>query len=355
MAWAIVVLSLFHIGFLAYTIVTFYPDLIHSDAAVAPLFGMEILRSGQLVPEGWYHANNDVWTLNRHLLVLPFLPVFGLGQASYLAMQITFVILLAASAAFVLRPILPNRVHLFVAVAVLAVPFSRHFYNHVYGEIAYGPALLLILLAGGLLVRACLAPRPINWPLVLLFLLCVPFAATNPSRYAAYLLVPALVMLFLMRGARIRALGPFLAITAAVAIGVFIHEAYTDDLYLSQKGKSYSLANPLAYLDNIRRSVDEILKLVDLNAFVTNRGWGTGVISGLYAAAVLLAAGGGLIVFAVKARKLHAKGGLHAALWRTRLMLLAVFLTSLLCVIGALTVTSAPIRASRNASGRKLA
>ncbi len=339
----LVALSLFHIGFLILKVITYYPDVIHSDAAVAPLLANEILESGQLVPEGWYPANNDVWLLNRHLLVLPFLPVFGLGQASYLAMQFTFIVLLTASAVFVLRPMLPDPVQLFVGVSFLAIPFSRHFYNHVYGEIAYGPILLVMLLAGGLLVRASLSPRTINWPLIFLLFLCVTFAGTNPSRYTAYLLAPALVMVFLLRRARIRALLPFSALVAALAVGFVIHGAYTTDLYLNTSGKSYTLANPLAYPDNLLRSFNEIFKLVDLNAFVASSGWGTGFVSGIYVAAVLVAAGAGLFVLVVKFLNLQAADRLHAALWRYRLMLLAVFLTSLLCVLGALTVTSAPI------------
>ena len=340
---AIIALSLFHIGFLLFKVVTFYPDVIHSDAAVAPLLAMEILESGQLVPEGWYHANNDVWLLNRHLFVLPFLPVFGLGHASYLAMQFTFMVLLAASAVFILRPMLSNREHLFIGVAFLSIPFSRVFYNHVYGEISYGPILIYILLAGGLFVRASLSRKTLNWPLIFLVLLCVQIAASNPSRYAAYLLAPALVTLFLMRGAGIRMLAPFCAVMVSALIGTCVHAVFTTDLYLNASGKSYGLANPLAYFDNILRSFNEIFKLVDLSAFVANSGWGTGFMSGLYSAAVFLAAGGGLLVFVAKFGTLRAAGRLHAGFWRYRLMLLIVFLTSFLCVLGALTVTSAPI------------
>ena len=50
-----------------------------------------------------------------------------------------------------------------------------------------------------------------------------------------------------------------------------------------------------------------------------------------------------LYIFAVKFLKLRAAGRLHTMHWRYKIMLLVIFLTSLLCVLGALTVTSAPI------------
>jgi hypothetical protein len=47
-------------------------EAFHSDSATAILLAREQLRSGQLIPEGWYYAN-DIWILSLNILCIPFM------------------------------------------------------------------------------------------------------------------------------------------------------------------------------------------------------------------------------------------------------------------------------------------
>ena len=237
----LVILCLANIGFLLFITIVFYPIYIHSDAAAAPLLAEEIIRSGQLFPDGWYFVNSDVWIINRHLLILPFVWLLGQGYAAYLAMQATFIALLAAAAVYALRPFLHRPLHIFVAVSFLAVPFSRHFLFHIYGEIAYGPILLVMILLVGLIARAAKADTLLNWHILALFVLSFLVAASSPPRFAGYLLLPTIVMFILMFGARQRWISVLGAMVIATVLARVWNAELLSDLYRSARGSSYAL------------------------------------------------------------------------------------------------------------------
>lgn len=336
---ALFALAVFHVGFLIFKVVTFYPDDIHSDAAVAPLLAAEVLKSGQIIPDGWYHANSDIWLFSRHFLILPFIPIFGLGQASYLAMQLTYIVLLAASAVWSLKPVLHKPSHIFIAVSLLAIPFSTRYYSFVYGEIAYGTYLLHIMLVTGLLARAILSQSRRTLYLVLLLVLCLLFATANPSRYIAYMLVPALAVLYLFHDQKNRLVGVGIALVAVLFIGRSLHQLWTTDLYLSTAGKRYGIDNPLSWPGSILKTAVEMFTIVDLDAFTNSHG----IISFGYSAVVLIASLSAVVVLMLRLQRMRGTGRVLTFKWGYCYALLIFYLVSIVCICGAFIVTSAPI------------
>lgn len=47
-------------------------EAFHSDSATAILLAKEQLRTGQIIPDGWYYAN-DIWLISLNLFCIPFL------------------------------------------------------------------------------------------------------------------------------------------------------------------------------------------------------------------------------------------------------------------------------------------
>ena len=335
-------LCLVHLGFLFYVIAIFYPIYIHSDAAAAPLLAQEILASGQLIPEGWYHVNSDVWILNRQMLILPYVWLFGQGQLAYLAMQLSFVVLCVASCLYVLRPILSRPSHLFVATCFMAVPFSVQFYFHNYGEIAYGPILLVMFLSASLVARAATARQPVSLALVLLFGLTFLVAASSPSRHIAYILMPVVLTFGVLWAARLRWISVIGVMLAALVLGRVWNQALLSDLYRSHRGSGYTLQNPLDWPGDLFDVLKGMFDLIDLVAWSGPGGWGLWVLSALYTLVLL----GGTIwaarILWRKAMHLFETRRLADPKWLYRNIFILCALFSLLAVIGALVVTNAP-------------
>jgi hypothetical protein len=231
----------------------YYPDLINSDSAVALLLAQEILATGEFFPTGWYPANGELWVLSRHVLALPFVYLFGLGHIAYSAMQLVFAPILFWSAWYAIRPFVENPLQRFVLCSTLFIPFSAKYYEHIFGQVSYGPFVAFYFVLIGLIGRGLRTERIWSLHVSVILLICIATALGSPSRYVAYVLAPCLAgfAVLYLRNRTLRIWGPTFAMLAALPLGFALNAYVLKDTYFSPGASKLSLDSTANYLGDL--------------------------------------------------------------------------------------------------------
>lgn len=330
-------------------IIQYYPEYIHSDSAVAILLAQEILSSGSLFPSGWYPANGEVWFLNRHLLALPALAVFGAGEAAYLFMQVTFALLFFAAAWYAARPLLTSGLQTLCVLALLAIPFSGTYYEHVFGQVSYGPLLLTAFLMAGMIGRMLSAPRPgITQPLALAAL-SLATAIGSPLRFAVYFCLPALgavilAWLLLRPRAPLWQVGMIGTVLLAALLGGFgLNALILTSAPAGLSTETVQIVSAHEIWDNLAKLAQALLNLFELKTLSLNVAGPYRVLSDLYAyGAVALILG---LSAAYLAWRSIAPQRATAPQETYGTVALLYALLSALLIAGVLTLTDTPVAA----------
>ena len=174
-----------------------YAAYLYSDAAVANILAGEMLRSGTLFPKDWWYVNNDIWILFKQLPVALYAMVGTNGLRAHAFGILVGTLLLICSSILVLRQGGATFAASAGGTALLCVGLSDAYLEIAFGEGAYTwfTAYILGCVAGIIRLRDTAGASRRAWAglAVLVFLLAV----SNPSRFAAYLLVPICLSLAL--------------------------------------------------------------------------------------------------------------------------------------------------------------
>lgn len=147
-AAALTALLVLNLAFLVfYTFVT-YRLQFHSDTAGKNLFAQEMLDAGSFLPRDYAYGNGDLIVFGGHLVIAPLLPFFPNGFALHAVSSIVFSAALLACAWWFTGLIGLSRVSRLLALCLLASGISRFMAENLYGQIAYGSLVLMMLLQG---------------------------------------------------------------------------------------------------------------------------------------------------------------------------------------------------------------
>ena len=129
-----------------------YQSIFHSDTAAATLLAQEIVRTGSFFPKQWYYANQEVWVLNAHLLVLPFLALGMKGGYLVHALGGLLNILIGLGASFLFcRAFHFKLAPTLLFSLIMMNGFSDFGAGHIHGERTYA-----VFLWSQLVILACL-------------------------------------------------------------------------------------------------------------------------------------------------------------------------------------------------------
>jgi len=181
-----------NVGMLIYYSFVTYKIFIHTDSATKILLANEVLTRGELLPDGWYYVNNDVWIFLNHIFLVPLIKLFGLNYLSYALNNLLFYFIYWASIYFFLRKLkisVPGK----LLIAILAISSLSFAYADNFGQIAYIPPYTFVFLILGLMNRIFVAKsdKILKWYLGV-FLIIFIFGIHNPQRAFIYNLLPVL-------------------------------------------------------------------------------------------------------------------------------------------------------------------
>jgi hypothetical protein len=203
----------------------------NSDASVAGLLADEILRKHNFLPNTWYFANDEIWTVSTQIFALPFVASMGLTP---LALKLANLLVLAVVLGLFTLPIyrvtrsLPFS--MVVALGVLAC-FSVLQAQLVYVQPPYAwfcaqfAALIYLALRmqEDLNEEALRSSRGLVWTAILYVLVLLNVAAENPVRAAVYWLVPIIIVCVVFPVSRPRAFVVLSLSVLATLVGTPLH------------------------------------------------------------------------------------------------------------------------------------
>jgi hypothetical protein len=187
-------LLLANIGMLVfYTLVTFKLQF-NTDSATKSLLANEVLNLGELLPAGWFYANNDIWVVLNHLFLVPLIRIFGLNYLSYAVNNLLFYCFYGLAVYFfVSRLMISSRSKYFIAILAIS-SLSFYYATYLFGEIAYLPTYAFIFLLLGIVNRVTEANESsLNKYYLALFCLVAFFTIHNPQRVLIFNLMPILL------------------------------------------------------------------------------------------------------------------------------------------------------------------
>ncbi|MFI4970613.1 MAG: hypothetical protein ACHP7D_10440 [Lysobacterales bacterium] len=173
-----------------------FRDRISSDAAATLLLARHMLNTHAWLPPDWYYANGDIWIVGPQLFALPFVAYWGvtplaLACANALGLGCVF------GSALVLARVICRRTAAAALVAVSCIALYSHFQREfVVMQLSYGwmaAKLMLLLSLVVLWMRSAEGAAARSRRLALLAgyaALLTVWAAENPLRPAAYLVIP---------------------------------------------------------------------------------------------------------------------------------------------------------------------
>ena len=125
----------------------------HSDAAVKNLFAEEVVRQGSLFPADWAYVNGEMFVFFGHLPIIPLLLVSENGFVLH-AISGTILGASCCSTVWWFTGVLhSSRTVRLLGVCLFAGGVSPMMAEALFGQAAYGPATILLLLQLGLLIR----------------------------------------------------------------------------------------------------------------------------------------------------------------------------------------------------------
>lgn len=189
--WALFVLNCLN---LAWFICFRYQQLaFNSDSAKKVLIAKEIFDSGQYFPKEWMYANQDLWVLSWHTLIVPLLNFFPAGYTVHAIAALTASALILASIWFVLSTIEIDRTDKALVLAVFSSGMSLTLTENLFGQVSYGTTFLyycLILVSAWKVMEPSVRLRLGYGSLLAFLLLAITWA--NPLRALIYFLAPLL-------------------------------------------------------------------------------------------------------------------------------------------------------------------
>ena len=226
-----------------------FDALLSSDASVPALLAEEMLRSRSLLPDTWYFANDEIWTLSPHVFVLPFVALLGVSP---LALKIGNLLVIGATlglVALLLRRVTGSWPFSVTIACSLLACFSELEAAVVYVQTAYGWFCAQLALLTWLALRmnddrASAARQPV-WITTLYVLFVLAFGASSPLRVLVYWMVPLAIVSIAFRLAERQSVvsKPLVLGCAALAAGVALHWILDRQL-LTVAGTTADLVGP---------------------------------------------------------------------------------------------------------------
>ena len=207
----------------------------HSDSAVANLYAQEIYETRSFIPADWNFVNHDLWTLFKHVWILPLLPFAANGFTLHAISTVIGCALFFASTWALLSVLGASRRARLVTLVVLSAGFSPFMSEHLYGQQAYGTIFFMssfLLYGAWIFIHS--SGRKQALAAIGILALTVLAAWANPQRavmYSAFPVIAGVVALQaqLMQDAaeRRRHLKPVLLLVlmlVAIGLGAVLHK-----------------------------------------------------------------------------------------------------------------------------------
>lgn len=254
----ILLLIFFILNFLMTSYFMFYTfqDYLHSDAATKMLLANEILQTGDFLPKDWYYANNDIWFLFIHALLVPLIYFLGFNYQAYAFNALIYLIFFILVIMYFLKPLkisLSSKL-LFLNLSLLSIYII--YAVSMFGELAYMPQVFFAFLVLGILIRFIDKDYlNVNVTSLMLFILIFIYTIHNPQRTLVYNLLPLLSILVLLyiKIPQYKKKNIKLIFTVLISffIGVLVYKFFSLNLNNINGANNLMLANYDSIISNI--------------------------------------------------------------------------------------------------------
>lgn len=228
----------------------FLPGAFSSDAAVQVLLAKLLLDSHAWISAQWLYPNGDIFAIGPHLLSMALMPSLGVSLANLTwTAVLTFTSLWVCLLLCLIGMGFSKRGAITAACAALACVTDFHA-EFIYQQTGYPFLMVLYFTAFTLHARLHQADKTPSsalhqdaWKVLILAAIIVATAVCNPSRTAAYLVVPMMVLDGLaMRSSPTRRLASLAVMVLALIVGYAIYRSWI------QQGIHFSLPSGFRHI-----------------------------------------------------------------------------------------------------------
>ena len=163
----------------------------NSDSAIKVLLAKEIFDSGSYFPKDWVYANQDLWVLSWHTLIIPLLNFFPAGYTVHAIVGLIAYALVLLSLWLVLSVISISSTMKLMVMTVFASGISLTLTENLYGQYSYGTIFVyycLIIYSSWKILEFQSRSHLFNSSLLFLLLFALSWA--NPLRSLIYYVGP---------------------------------------------------------------------------------------------------------------------------------------------------------------------
>ena len=168
----------------------------NSDSAKKVLLAKEIFETGHYFPPDWTFANQDLWIIPWHTLIIPLLYFFPVGYTVHAIVAIVASSLILIAIWLVLSEINISNLQKILVLAVFASGISLTLTENLFGQVSYGTTFLyycIIIFTAWLVLERSGGTSALSGMFLAALLMIIAWA--NPLRAVIYFIAPLMCSL----------------------------------------------------------------------------------------------------------------------------------------------------------------